>query len=316
MFEPAFYEINSEFDSNLTNYTKFEPLYDYLLRFVVDNWEAGTPDGSRFLDSTRAVSRVLAAVGDLSSYDVKSVTFQHVPAGQEVGFYNPSWYTIAMGQGFTDKFTSSDGTWTIDVVFRPKQSERAWTNVEKWTQVLQGQLVGSRGQPRVQCAGLINLDAGVGISDAVSGGVFTAAIIDWTGRQGFWQVTSSENPGSATGFTANEIQINRGAPGVAWNKASVGQVGQDGLGIAIGSALKPRALKPITIRDVQKPDGKEPGSGKKENVPIEIDPDTGLPKPPPAVSWQTLPTQSKVAAAAAGGLVMAGLIWVAGRLSR
>lgn len=307
MFDSAFYLINQHFDSNLTNYTSFAPNLDYLLRFVVDGWEVAEPNGVQAKDAARALAKVLATTGDLSLYEIKGITFSKVPMGEKVGYYSPSWYTISWGNGYTDTLTAADGTWVMDVVFRPKTAEKSWTAVEKWTQILSGELTGSRGTPQVHCAGLITFDVTSQMDDENVYAAFLNAATFWNGRHAFWEVYPVSSEKSPTGQVGDLRQVNKVPPLRGWN-AFPPYVGQDGLGIALGSALSPHLLSAKAVEATTQPIDPNDPTG-----PV-VDPGNAFPTPAAAtITWRNLSTFEKVGAAVFGAALVTagGFVWQA-----
>lgn len=296
MFEPSFYQINKNFDSNLSSFVSFDPQLDYVLRFVLDGWEVNAPDGNRFLQASNAIGTVLAAVGDLSLYDVKGVLFQKVAPGQIVGYFSPSWYVVSMNEGYTDTLTASDGTWVVDLVFHPKHAERSWTNVQKWTEALAVTLQGSRGTPRVYCAGLLALDGQETVEESVKGEFFSA-ITFWNVRSAFYEIFigTLEKPVVR--------QINE-PPLTGWTDFPP-YVGQDGLGIALGSAIKVNALTPIAVQGTIQPIAPVPPTGTPSQTPPGP---AAAAFPMTAVDWQSLSTPNKLVAAGVGAAIVTAAV--------
>jgi hypothetical protein len=307
MFDDQFYRFNESFDSNLTNYTSFDVHYDYVLRFVVDGWETSMPDGQRLLAAIDAIGPLLGQTGDLEVYEAKGFCFQKVPMGEEVGFYSPSWYSMPWGSGYTDKLNAGDGTWLVDMVFRPKVASTSWTSVEKWTQILAGSLPGSRGRPRVQAAGLITLDPQVQFDQDVYY-AYVEALTFWSARQAFWEFTKGVEERTDGTFNTTRRAINK-APQLAWNMSSLNQLGQDGFGLAKGSAFRPYTLEPLAVAGTITP-GTVPGGSE---VVVPLDPQTGQPAAA-VVTWRTLPTSYKVGGAVAGVALATFLGWAMDRL--
>jgi len=311
MFDPAFYEINSHFGTSLTNFSSFLPSMDYLLRFVVDGWAGAEPSGVIVKDANLALATVLASAGDLDLYDVKAVTYAKVPAGEEVGYYSPSWYMVSWGKGYTDTLTAGPATWVIDLVFRPKAAERSWTSVEKWTQILSGQLGATlaslpsagQGTPQVHCGGLIPFDVSEEIDDPNAQVVFVKAAAFWSSKHAFFEVSKVVSESSPTGFVGQTQQINKSAPMMGWN-AYPPFMGHNGLGCALGSALDPESLKPKAVEATTYSPPPNP------NDPSGDKPDQTAP-----ATWQTLPTSQKVAAAFLGVVIVGAGVWAWNKLN-
>ena len=294
MFDPAFYAINKHFDSNLTSYTNFDPAFDYLLRFVVDGWDSGKPSGSKLLEAARAVAKILPGIEGLKPFEVKAVTFAKVPSGDKVGFYSPSWYSVAWGDGYTGTTTAGSATWTMDLVFRPKIAERKWTSVSKWKQALAGSLIGTLGTPIVEVCGLFPFDLSV-TPDESAVGTFLSAATFWPAIQPYWEAYPQVCKDCETGMSGEVRKINSSATSVAWNRAP-NFVGHDGFGVAFGSALHPHLLTPAEVESTIT------GGGQ---IVVPGLPEDALPKLP--TIWEraaSLPTQEKLMAGAAGAAIL------------
>jgi len=246
MFDSAIYDIFSNFDSNFASYASFVQGEDWVLRVLVNGWETGTPPASRLAQPiAQSIAAVLAVCNDLGLYEVKAVTMQHVPNGEVVAYSKDTW--LGVGDGYTDTVVAGDGTWLIDMVFRPKASESSLTGLKCWRTFLQQALVSTQGHPTVWQVALMPLRA-TSVGEYQS--VYDNARSFWSGVQPYWEIQRMKSEAvSPTGYKFGISQINKD---VAWSNASY--VGQAGIGISLGSAFNPQALQPLSISGTIKQD--------------------------------------------------------------
>jgi len=303
MFDVAVCDIFSNFDSNFANldgYNKFTPDNDWIMRVLVDQWETVVPPSSKILSVAEAVSTTLAVCNQLSTYQVKGVCLQQVPQGQETASYNISKLAWSFGNPCSNKIAAGDGTWMIDVVFRPRISTTNWTGVDGnlWGEYLQKALAGSRGSPSVKPVALFPLmDASVGDFQ----NTYNDAKAFWSNVQAYWEVNQTNSATSTTGYGYDQrLQINKDGP--AW--ASLPLVGQGGAGLALGSALAPQLLQPLqhsgTIIN-----GMGPGTPANLSTANPDDP-SSWPISLPA-GWGSLAPSEKIVGVAAGLLIGYGI---------
>jgi len=194
----------------------------------------------------------------------------------------------------------------VDMVFRPKVSARAWSSVDKWTQILAGSLPSSRGRPRVYAAGLMPLDPSASFPDDISY-MYAEALAFWSGRQAFYEFRQSPIERTDGLHDTTRVTINK-TTGLAWNMAP-SQLGQDGYGLAQGSAFAPFNLVPLSIAGTII----DPAD---TTVPVlPTDPQTGEPLVVP-MTWRTLPTAYKVGAALTGAALFSAVVAAISRLRR
>lgn len=302
MFDVAVCDIFSNFDSNFANldgYNKFTPDNDWVMRVLVDSWEASAPPPSKILSVAEALSATLAVCNQLSTYQVKGVCLQQVPQGQETASYNMSRLAWSFGNPCSNKIAAGEGTWMMDLVFRPRVTETNWTGVDgnAWSPYLQKALAGSKGTPVVKPVALFPLsDASVGDFQAT----YNDARAFWQGVQAYWEINKTTSALSPTGYGYDpHMQIN--ASGPAW--ASFPLIGQGGAGLALGSALAPQLLQPLQHSGTIL--GTGPAVPPSPNTPDPSDPGS-WPTPPPS-TWSSLSSGQKAVGVAAGLLVGYGI---------
>jgi hypothetical protein len=299
MFDAAVCDIFSNFDSNFANLdgsNKFTPDNDWVMRVLVDQWEPSVPASSKILSVGEAVAATLAVCGHLSTYQVKGVCLQQIPQGQETASYNISRWTWSFGNPCSEKIIAGDGTWMMDLVFRPRVTQSNLTGVDgnAWAGWLQKALAGNRGTPVVKPVALFPLtDASVGDSQSA----YNGARDFWASVQPYWEVNQLASAGSPTGYGYDgHLQIN--ASGPAW--ASFPLIGQGGVGLALGSAIAPQSLQPMSHAGTII-NGMGPGTPA---TPSTLNPDEpgSWPISLPA-GWGSLAPNEKIVGAAAGFLL-------------
>jgi len=240
--------------SDLTSWVSWRQGVDYVLRFVVDNWEYTLPTPAALLPLVNSLGSVLAVSGDLGVYRLKSVLFKKIPVGTQVQYFEPAWYVPqTMGDPWTDTLAALDSTWTIDIVFSPVSVEKSLTEVARWKALVGDILKGTRGIPKVGVVGLLTLAPDFSSSDPIASDVASRARVFWASIQPFNEFrrktcTKSDNPadGCTTGYSYDREQIYAKAPDVAWNKYPP-YVGTNGVGIATGDALDAFTISPLPI---------------------------------------------------------------------
>lgn len=288
MFEAVVNDLFSNFDSVFTGSAILTSDEDWVLRVLVTGWEKEAPAPSIRMRLAQAIGALLAVSNNSSLYQVKGISLQQVPSGTEVGYYDPSFYTLPLGSGYTDTLSAGDNTWVIDLVFRPKATEKANINLAAWRKYLQGALAGSSGQPTVWIVALIPLRA---TSVGLSQGIYDAANIFWAKTQPFMEFTRVASAASPTGYAYDQhFQVNNSGP--AW--ASYPNIGQGGVGFALGSAFFPNTLQPL------------PDAGTIIPSPPVTPVDPANPISPP-FSWSALSTGEKAVGVAAGLLIGYGI---------
>ena len=128
-------------------------------------------------------------------------------------------------------------------------------------------------------------------------GIYLNAVTFWSSRYAFWEAFGSSSEVSSTGKLGDVRQINE-PPLPGWT-AFPPYAGQDGLGIASGSAMTPHLMAPLAVA----------GTVSSEPVVTQGDPDLppvgAPPAPNPAlVTWQTLSESQKVGAVISGVAVV------------
>jgi hypothetical protein len=295
MFDPLFYIVNDPYSSNLdvVGWTTFTSDHDYVLRMILDNWWESGPPGQYLSLIAKGISSLPGACNDLSRYQVKSVLLQHVPEGEEVLFaQNDSFQAFG-------RLIAGKGTWVVDMVFRPNtiSTERTYPSLSKWRAWLAYSLSTDKGAPIVQVGGLWELEGSRNYSDASASTAYNVAYGWWNAISPFWEVFRGAALSKPAGFyEAAPSTINTDK---AWNRLP-NYMGQDGVGIQMGSALAPLSAIPLAVAGTQValPLDTTPG-------PYLIDPATGQPvgAEPGVKSWQDVGGGEKAVALVVGAFV-------------
>jgi hypothetical protein len=259
---------------------------------ILDNWWESQPPGQYLLSIVSGASSLLAACNDLSRYQVKSVLLQHVPEGESVLFVQ---------NNSLDPFgtlVATKGTWTIDVVFRPNlaSAERTYPTLAKWRAWISNALKTDKGAPNAQVAGLWEFEIDQKYPDAEVESAYNVALGWWNAISAFREISKGGLGGDPPGFyEAKDFKINAEK---AWN-LSPNYLGQDGVGIQLGSALSPLSASPLMLQGTQIP---LPGSTTPS---VMIDPATGQPvgSGPSITSWKDLNGGQKAVAMIAGAFI-------------
>lgn len=294
MFEPLFYVISDPYSSNLdvVGWTTFDSDHDYVLRMILDNWWDAQPPGQFLKAIAEGIASLPAACNDLSRYQIKSVLLQHVPQGESVAFaQNDSFEAFGT-------LTAGSGTWTIDMVFRPNtvSTERTYPSLSKWRAWLSSSLPTDKGAPMAYVGGLWELEMSQKYSDANVESAYNGALGWWNAISPFWEVIRGAGLADKPGFySAQNLMINSAT---AWNR-SPNYLGQDGVGIQLGSAISPLAAVPLALA------GTQVALPKTATPSSLIDPATGLPvgAVPIIQSWQDLSGGEKAVAGIFGAVV-------------
>ena len=245
-----FCAINASYISNLSQWAKFVNGRDYVLRFVLDNWEPTTPTPDRLLSLVGAVVPVLATTNDLAAYNVKALILRQALPGESIWYWDTkSTAGVVLGNGLpafsgcSNWISAGDRTWVLDLVFTANDDERSITHPSDWISFLGPALKGASGIPTVYIGGLVELDPTRTLGDEF----YHAAAEFWASKQPFWNIIKTVSTGGGFKYTARPpTAINQAPSGKAWNRTP-NYLGQDGVGVAYGDAFDPYNLGILSI---------------------------------------------------------------------
>lgn len=242
-------------DVYLSGGPEFDNEYTLIFRFVVRSFFKERPKtgANKFIQNT-----VAFLSEDLSKYYVLGVTLKKLEPLLNVAVHSSSYVF-----GTTDKSVLTDeASWIIDVVLRPAQNERAWTNPERWTELVATALqVWGGYRPQVDIVGVVRLPQDWLDKTAHFNHVYAW----WNQRQPVYYVQT------CTAEQLSDPKYKGKCPSITntpFNSTAFlkGKVGDDGLGFAAGLADYPDTLQPINVLDTTRtPEGLLPPDNGRDN---------------------------------------------------